>query len=71
MRKGQKYRIRNRNYRNFMIVMRWLAVKGYDHDECEEMARRIFDEYEANPNGLSVEQRVDMILPKAEWEAQK
>ena len=60
--------IRKRTYYNFMRVEKMIIMKGYDKKEAEEMTRRIFDEYEAAPLGLSVLQRVDRILSTKEYE---
>ena len=67
MRKGQKYRIRNRNYRNFMIVMNKIMAKGYDKEESWKMTDEFFNRLEWNPDGISIETMVDMILPYDEW----
>lgn len=60
--------IKKRTYYNFMRVVRLLEAKGYDQKEAGEITRLIFDEYEAAPKGLTVLQRVDRILSKAEYE---
>lgn len=59
--------IKNRTYRNFMIIMNRILDKGYDRQEAEKITRRIFDEYELNPNGLSVNALEARIIPAAEW----
>jgi hypothetical protein len=38
--------------------------KGYDFTESEKMARNIFEEFSARPEGLSIEARVEMIQGK-------
>lgn len=55
-------KIRTRTYNNFLLVMREIENKGYTKEEAEEMTRRIFDEYEMNPVGLSVNARVERII---------
>lgn len=54
--------IKNLTYYNFMVVMHKIEKKGYTSQEAEKMTRRIFDEY--TPAGLSIEARINMILPK-------
>ena len=56
--------IKNKTYRNFMIVMKRIQNKGYGFEEAEQMTHRIFDQFEAWPNGLSVEALTDMIVRK-------
>lgn len=53
--------IKNRTYNNFMRVYNAIRGKGYDRETAETITRRIFDQYEANPNGLSVWGLVDLI----------
>ena len=60
--------IKNKTYRNLMIVINKIQKKGYDFDEAERMARLIFDEFEARPLGMSIEEWVNRILPKEEYE---
>ena len=55
--------IRKKTYYNFMRVMRMIEAKGYDAEESERLTHRIFDDYEACPEGLSILKRVDMIQP--------
>ena len=54
--------IKKRTYQNFMLVMREIIGKGYDHDTAWEITNDIFSEVEYNPMGLSVKQRVGMIV---------
>lgn len=56
--------IKNKTYHNFMQVMKQIQAKGYDISEAERMTHHIFDEYLARPEGLSVWQRVCMIVSK-------
>lgn len=53
--------IKSRTYYNFKRVMKMIEAKGHSKDVAEGITRQIFDEYEANPKGLSVLARVDMI----------
>lgn len=62
--------IKNRTYRNMMIIIKRIQAKGWSFDESVETARRIFDQYEAHPMGLSVEALTNQIITKAEWEAE-
>ena len=55
-------KIKTRTYNNFLLVMTEIENKGYTKAEAEEMTRRIFDEYEINPAGLSVNARVERII---------
>lgn len=56
--------IKRRTYHNFLRVWNMIRAKGYDADEAEKITRRIFDQYEAYPAGLSVLAQVDMIVDK-------
>ena len=62
--------IKNLTYRNLMTVIRRIEAKGYDFETAERLARNVFAAFQAAPEGLSIEQCVNMILTKAEWEAQ-
>ena len=62
--------MKNLTYRNLMTVIHRIEAKGYSFEESERVARRIFEDFKAQPLGLSIESRVDMILTKEEWEAQ-
>ena len=63
-------RMKNLTYRNLMTVIHKIEAKGYSFEESERVARRIIEDFKAQPLGLSIESRVDMILTKEEWEAQ-
>lgn len=56
-----KRHMRNLTYRNLMIVINRIMKKGYDFTESEKMARNIFEEFSARPEGLSIEARIEMI----------
>jgi hypothetical protein len=43
-----------------------IQKKGYDFEESVKATRKIFDQYEAYPDGLSVLKMVDMIVMKGE-----
>ena len=60
--------IKNLTYRNLMIVITRIQAKGYDFEESERLARHVFDEFAARPQGMSIEERVRRILTKEEWE---
>lgn len=53
--------IKNMTYRNFMIVLHKIEKKGYAFPEAERMTRNIFEEFQACPEGLSIERRIDLI----------
>jgi hypothetical protein len=53
-----------------MAVIHKIEAKGYGFVEAERLARRIFDEFAARPQGMSIEERVRRILTKEEFEAQ-
>jgi len=67
MRKGQKFRIRNRTYRNFLCVMNQIIAKGYSQDEAWKMTDAFFNQIEWCPNGISIEELIDKVLPYDEW----
>ena len=47
--------MRRLTYRNLMTVIRRIEAKGYDFQESERLARHIFAEFEARPQGMSIE----------------
>lgn len=59
--------IKRKTYNNFMLVMKHIQNKGYDSTEAEKITHNIFNQFENNPMGLSVNQLVDMIVPKEEY----
>ena len=59
---------RNMTYRNLMAVIRKIEAKGYTFGEAEPVARNIFTEFEARPQGMSIEERVRQVLTREEWE---
>ena len=60
--------MRRLTYRNLMTVIRRIEAKGYDFQESERLARHIFAEFEARPQGMSIEERVRRVLTREEWE---
>ncbi len=60
--------MRNMTYRNLMTMIRKIEAKGYDFKESERLARSIFAEFEARPQGMSIEERVRRVLTREEWE---
>jgi hypothetical protein len=62
--------MKNLTYHNLMVVIHKIEAKGYGFAEAERLARRIFDEFAARPQGMSIEERVRRILTKEEFEAQ-
>ena len=63
-----KRHMRNLTYRNLMAVIHKIQAKGYDFEESERLARNIFAEFEARPQGMSIEERVRRILTREEFE---
>lgn len=55
-----------RTYKNMVKATQLIADKGYDWDEANEMAIKIFDNY-MNKNSNSVEFYIDKIMPKQDW----
>ena len=62
--------MKNLTYHNLMAVIHKIEAKGYDFSEAERLARSIFNEFAARPQGMSIEERVRRILTKEEFEAQ-
>ena len=62
-----KRHIRNLTYRNLMVVINRIMKKGYDFTESEKMARNIFEEFSARPEGMSIEARIEMIQNKEDY----
>ena len=54
-------------YHNLMAVIRKIQAKGYDFETSERLARSVFTEYAATPQGLTIEQRIERILDYEEW----
>ena len=60
--------MRRLTYRNLMAVIRKIEAKGYDFQESEGLAKHIFAEFEARPQGMSIEERVRRVQTRKEWE---
>ena len=59
--------IKHKTYYNVLRIAHRLMDKGYSFDTASQIALRIFDEYELNPSGLSIEERARRIIPAEEW----
>lgn len=55
-----------RTYKNVVKATQMIANKGYDWEEANHMAIKIFDNY-ISKNSNSVEFYINKIMPKAEW----
>ncbi len=62
--------MKNLTYRNLMIVIRKIMKKGYDFSTSERLARNIFRDFAACPNGKSIEERIKLILTAEEYAAE-
>jgi len=62
--------MKNLTYRNLMIVIRKIMKKGYDFSTSERLARNIFRDFTACPNGKSIEERISLILTAEEYVAE-
>ena len=60
-------KIKYMTYHNLMAVIRKIQAKGYDFETSERLARSVFTEYAATPQGLTIEQRIERILDYEEW----
>ena len=60
-------KIKHMTYHNLIAVIRKIQAKGYDFEASERLARSVFTEYVARPEGLSIEQRIERILDYEEW----
>ena len=57
-----KKQITKRTYNNFLRVYNAILSKGYDEGEAWKITDRIFAEFEANPQGLPILSRIEMIV---------
>ena len=64
---GMARKIKHMTYYNLMAVIRKIQAKGYDFETSERLARSVFTEYAATPQGLTIEQRIERILDYEEW----
>ena len=55
-----------RTYKNVVKATQMIADKGYDWEEANHMAIKIFDNY-ITKDSNSVEFYINKIMPKAEW----
>lgn len=55
-----------RTYKNVVKATQMIADKGYDWEEANQMAIKIFDNY-ISQDSNSVEFYIEKIIPKAEW----
>ena len=62
--------MKNLTHHNLMVLIHKIEAKGYDFSEAERLARSIFNEFAARPQGMSIEERVRRVLTKEEFEAQ-
>ena len=62
--------MKNLTYQNLMIVIRKIMKKGYDFSTSERLARNIFRDFAACPNGKSIEERISLILTAEEYAAE-
>lgn len=46
--------MKNLTYHNLMIVIKRIQAKGYDFEASERLARHVFDEFQASPQGMSI-----------------
>ena len=60
--------MKNLTYYNLMVVIRKIQAKGYDFETSKRLARGVFDEFAACPQGLSIKERVRRILTREEFE---
>ena len=60
--------MKNLTYYNLMVVIHKIQAKGYDFETSKRLARGVFEEFAACPQGLSIEERVRRILTREEWE---
>ena len=64
-------KMKHMTYNNLMAVIRKIQKKGYDFETSERLARSVFTEFLANPQGLSIEERVRRILDYEDWVREK
>ena len=57
-----KKQITKRTYNNFLRVYNAILSKGYNEGEAWKITDRIFAEFEANPQGLPILSRIEMIV---------
>lgn len=64
--------IKRRTYANMMCVINALEKeKGYDFETAHKIANNLFDNLEANPNGLGIWHDFERVLSATEYERAK
>lgn len=58
--------MKRKTYNNVMKAIKMIQKKGYDFEEANQMAIRLFDEHTKDMN--SIEFYIDKIISKEEWE---
>lgn len=58
--------MKRKTYNNVMKATKMIQKKGYDFEEANQMAIRLFDEHTKDMN--SIEFYIDKIISKEEWE---
>ena len=60
-------RMKHMTYNNLMEAIRKIQAKGYNFETSEWLARSVFTEFLARPEGLSIEQRIERTLDYEDW----
>ena len=60
-------KIVNRTYKNFLHIYNQMLKKGYASGEAWVLADKCFANHEANPEGMSIQQYANLVLPKSKW----
>lgn len=63
--------MKHMTYNNLMAVIRKIQAKGYDFETSERLARSVFTEFMARPDGMSIEERIKRILDYEDWVREK
>lgn len=58
--------MKRKTYNNVMKATKMIQKKGYNFEEANQMAIRLFDEHTKDMN--SIEFYIDKILSKEEWQ---
>lgn len=58
--------MKRKTYNNVVKATKMIQKKGYNHEEANQMAIRLFDEHTKDMN--SIEFYIEKILDKEEWE---
>jgi hypothetical protein len=71
-RKNMLKKMKNKTYRNFIIVMnKLMKEKGYGKDEAAKLTHMVFDNLESDCGYHSVQFWYDMIMSKADYEREQ